>query len=111
MGVHIEDVDLMYHSKGWDVSISDVLLQKMPSWGVLGSGHDMSPNDYRFVYVGQKFTITPYHTDVLRSFSWSVNICGEKEWIFHPARYYSVLEDKEDIEEVEKAYPGNYLGR
>ncbi|CAI5537307.1 unnamed protein product [Closterium sp. Naga37s-1] len=27
-------------------------------------------------------TWTPLHTDVLRSYSWSVNVCGRKRWLF-----------------------------
>ena len=30
------------------------------------------------------FTRTPFHSDVLRSHSWSANICGSKRWIFFP---------------------------
>ncbi|GJP53964.1 hypothetical protein CLOM_g13074 [Closterium sp. NIES-68] len=39
-------------------------------------------DDYRFVYMGRAGTWTPLHTDVLRSFSWSVNVCGRKRWLF-----------------------------
>lgn len=28
--------------------------------------------------------MTPLHADVLRSFSWSTNICGRKRWLFFP---------------------------
>lgn len=38
-------------------------------------------DDYRFVYMGPKGTWTPFHADVFRSYSWSVNICGLKRWI------------------------------
>ena len=27
---------------------------------------------------------TPFHADVLRSFSWSANVCGRKLWILYP---------------------------
>ncbi|CEG39140.1 Uncharacterized conserved protein, contains JmjC domain [Plasmopara halstedii] len=44
-----------------------------------------SKSDYRFVYIGPAGSWTPLHQDVFRSYSWSVNICGRKEWIFyHP---------------------------
>ncbi|CAI7839580.1 unnamed protein product [Closterium sp. NIES-53] len=39
-------------------------------------------SDYRFVYMGRAGTWTPLHTDVLRSYSWSVNVCGRKRWLF-----------------------------
>ncbi|ORZ39403.1 hypothetical protein BCR44DRAFT_1426467 [Catenaria anguillulae PL171] len=41
-------------------------------------------DDYRFVYMGCKGTWTPFHADVLRSYSWSSNICGRKRWLFFP---------------------------
>ena len=39
---------------------------------------------HRFVYVGLKGTWTPLHADVLRSFSWSVNVAGSKRWLMVP---------------------------
>ncbi|XP_066141900.1 2-oxoglutarate and iron-dependent oxygenase JMJD4 [Euwallacea fornicatus] len=50
-------------------------------------------DDYRFVYVGQKGSWTPLHIDVFNSFSWSVNICGQKQWIFFPPGEESQLKD------------------
>ncbi|CAH1388362.1 unnamed protein product [Nezara viridula] len=41
-------------------------------------------DDYRFVYMGPKGSWTPLHADVFSSFSWSVNICGRKKWVFFP---------------------------
>ncbi|KAL4001865.1 JmjC domain hydroxylase family protein [Acanthocheilonema viteae] len=38
--------------------------------------------DYRFVYFGAKNTWTPFHADVMSSYSWSANICGRKLWYF-----------------------------
>ena len=29
-------------------------------------------------------TWTPLHADVFRSYSWSANICGRKQWLFLP---------------------------
>ncbi|VDM20790.1 unnamed protein product [Wuchereria bancrofti] len=40
--------------------------------------------DYRFVYFGAKNTWTPFHVDVMNSYSWSANICGRKLWYFVP---------------------------
>ena len=36
--------------------------------------------DYRFVYLGVEGTQTPLHHDVLLSYSWSVNIAGQKQF-------------------------------
>ncbi|KAI9995190.1 hypothetical protein PInf_012240 [Phytophthora infestans] len=52
---------------------------------------EKSDSDYRFVYLGE-FVLTrpagswtPLHHDVFRSYSWSVNVCGRKKWVFyHP---------------------------
>ncbi|KAF8571982.1 hypothetical protein P879_00318 [Paragonimus westermani] len=41
-------------------------------------------DDFRFVYLGVRNTWTPLHADVYQSYSWSVNICGEKRWWFFP---------------------------
>ncbi|CAK4080965.1 unnamed protein product [Aphanomyces euteiches] len=41
-------------------------------------------DDYRFVYLGPKGSFTPLHHDVLQSYSWSINIAGQKEWILFP---------------------------
>lgn len=41
-------------------------------------------DDYRFVYMGPTGSWTPFHADVLHSYSWSANICGRKKWIFFP---------------------------
>jgi len=41
-------------------------------------------DDYRFVYVGPSSSWTPFHADVLRSYSWSANIVGGKKWLLFP---------------------------
>ena len=42
--------------------------------------------DYRFLYFGGCKTWTPFHVDVLHSYSWSVNVSGKKRWYFlHPS--------------------------
>jgi JmjC domain, hydroxylase len=48
---------------------------------------------YRFVYLGPKGTATALHADVLRSFSWSTNVCGKKRWYFIPPLYAHLLYD------------------
>ncbi|KAI9223922.1 hypothetical protein BC828DRAFT_374808 [Blastocladiella britannica] len=41
-------------------------------------------DDYRFVYMGRAGTWTPFHADVMRSYSWSANVCGRKRWLLFP---------------------------
>ncbi|CAG9771156.1 unnamed protein product [Ceutorhynchus assimilis] len=54
-------------------------------------------DDYRFVYMGQKGTWTPLHSDVFGSFSWSVNVCGQKKWLFFPPGEENYLKDSNNI--------------
>ncbi|XP_064396035.1 2-oxoglutarate and iron-dependent oxygenase JMJD4-like isoform X2 [Halichondria panicea] len=51
-------------------------------------------DDYRFVYIGPKGTWTPFHADVFRSYSWSANVCGCKEWLLFPPGEEELLKDK-----------------
>ncbi|GLI69130.1 hypothetical protein VaNZ11_013685 [Volvox africanus] len=51
-------------------------------------------SDYRFCYLGPAGTWTPLHSDVLRSYSWSINVCGRKRWLMLPPRYTHLLYDK-----------------
>ncbi|WOG95341.1 hypothetical protein DCAR_0414656 [Daucus carota subsp. sativus] len=44
--------------------------------------NEITCSDYRFVYIGTKGTWTPLHADVFRSYSWSANVCGRKQWYF-----------------------------
>jgi hypothetical protein len=48
---------------------------------------------YKFVYLGPKGTSTVLHADVLRSFSWSTNVCGRKRWYLVPPEYTYLLYD------------------
>ncbi|XP_062956210.1 2-oxoglutarate and iron-dependent oxygenase JMJD4 isoform X1 [Cynocephalus volans] len=50
-------------------------------------------DDYRFVYAGPTGTWSPFHADIFRSFSWSVNICGRKKWLFFPPGQEEALRD------------------
>lgn len=50
-------------------------------------------DDYRFVYAGPRGTWSPFHADIFRSFSWSVNICGRKKWLFFPPGQEEALRD------------------
>lgn len=37
---------------------------------------------------------SPFHADIFRSFSWSVNICGRKKWFFFPPGQEDALRDR-----------------
>ncbi|XP_059551801.1 2-oxoglutarate and iron-dependent oxygenase JMJD4 isoform X3 [Myotis daubentonii] len=50
-------------------------------------------DDYRFIYMGPAGTWSPFHADIFRSFSWSVNICGRKKWFFFPPGQEEALRD------------------
>ncbi|KAK1342365.1 hypothetical protein QTO34_015130 [Cnephaeus nilssonii] len=50
-------------------------------------------DDYRFIYMGPAGTWSPFHADILRSYSWSVNICGRKKWLFFPPGQEEALRD------------------
>ncbi|KAF5180815.1 Jmjc domain-containing protein [Thalictrum thalictroides] len=50
--------------------------------GTYQETNEISCSDYRFVYMGAKGTWTPLHADVFRSYSWSANVCGKKQWHF-----------------------------
>ncbi|GIL73240.1 hypothetical protein Vretifemale_3469 [Volvox reticuliferus] len=50
-------------------------------------------SDYRFCYLGPAGTWTPLHSDVLRSHSWSANVCGRKRWLMLHPRYTHLLYD------------------
>ena len=45
---------------------------------------DVTARDYRFAYIGPAGSWTSMHTDVLRSSSWSTNVCGVKRWTLVP---------------------------
>ncbi|KAL3628874.1 hypothetical protein CASFOL_027920 [Castilleja foliolosa] len=76
--------------------------------------NEISCSDYRFVYMGAKGTWTPLHADVFRSYSWSANVCGRKQWYFlTPSQHHlvfdrymksSVYDIFEDV--CESKYPG-----
>nr|KAF6480479.1 jumonji domain containing 4 [Molossus molossus] len=50
-------------------------------------------DDYRFIYMGPTGSWSPFHADIFRSFSWSVNICGRKKWFFFPPGQEEALRD------------------
>nr|KAF6309656.1 jumonji domain containing 4 [Pipistrellus kuhlii] len=43
--------------------------------------------------MGPAGTWSPFHADILRSYSWSVNICGRKKWLFFPPGQEEALRD------------------
>jgi hypothetical protein len=58
------------------------------------NGPDGSMGDaYKFIYLGPQGTVTGLHADVLRSFSWSTNVCGKKLWYLVPPEYTYLLYD------------------
>ncbi|XP_068637462.1 arginine-specific demethylase JMJ20 isoform X2 [Aristolochia californica] len=76
--------------------------------------NEINCSDYRFVYMGPKGTWTPLHADVFRSYSWSANVCGRKQWHFLSPSQCHLLFDRnmknsvydifEDVVEVQ--FPG-----
>ncbi|KAI3454456.1 hypothetical protein Pfo_011119 [Paulownia fortunei] len=55
--------------------------------------NEISCSDYRFVYMGAKGTWTPLHADVFRSYSWSANVYGRKQWYFlSPSQHHLVFD-------------------
>ncbi|KAG9449809.1 hypothetical protein H6P81_009774 [Aristolochia fimbriata] len=76
--------------------------------------NEISCSDYRFVYMGPKGTWTPLHADVFRSYSWSANVCGRKQWHFLSPSQCDLLFDRnmrssvydifEDVSETQ--FPG-----
>lgn len=54
----------------------------------------MESDDYRFVYIGPSSSWTPFHADVLRSYSWSANVFGSKTWYLFPKGAEEVLRDE-----------------
>ncbi|XP_077220893.1 2-oxoglutarate (2OG) and Fe(II)-dependent oxygenase superfamily protein isoform X2 [Tasmannia lanceolata] len=55
---------------------------------------EINCSDYRFVYMGAKGTWTPLHADVFRSYSWSANVCGKKQWHFLSPSQWHLLFDR-----------------
>lgn len=56
--------------------------------------NEINCSDYRFVYMGAKGTWTPLHADVFRSYSWSANVCGRKQWLFLPPSQSHLIFDR-----------------
>jgi hypothetical protein len=54
-------------------------------------------DDFRFVYMGGDGTNTPLHMDVLGTYSWSANICGQKRWHFSKPYSIEFIQEPGDI--------------
>lgn len=54
-------------------------------------------DDFRFVYMGGDGTNTPLHMDVLGTYSWSANICGQKRWRFSKPYAIELIQEAGDI--------------
>ena len=48
-------------------------------------------DDYKFMYIGNKNTVTYLHHDICCSYSWSVNLMGRKKWYLWPPSKASLL--------------------
>jgi hypothetical protein len=70
-----------YHAYEWPIYFQDDWL------------NGYTENAYKFVYLGPKGTSTRLHADVLRSYSWSTNVCGIKRWYLIPPEYTHLLYD------------------
>ncbi|XP_010248583.1 PREDICTED: jmjC domain-containing protein 4 [Nelumbo nucifera] len=76
--------------------------------------NEINCSDYRFVYMGAKGTWTPLHADVFRSYSWSANVCGKKQWhLLSPSQCHLVFDRnmKNSVYDIfadvpEKKFPG-----
>ena len=60
-------------------------------------GEDFASSDYRFVYLGCANTFTPVHTDVMKSNSWSAQLCGRKQWKLLDPKYAFLVENRDGI--------------
>lgn len=66
------------------------------------TGNTAQVSDYRFTYLGPPGSRTPLHADVLRSHSWSANLCGTKHWLLFPPDQADLLKD------AHGAFPNNF---
>ena len=54
-------------------------------------------DDFRFVYMGGNGTHTPLHMDVLGTYSWSANICGQKRWHFSAPHSIELIQEAGEV--------------
>ncbi|OQR82896.1 hypothetical protein ACHHYP_15372 [Achlya hypogyna] len=79
---------------------------------------DKARDDYRFVYLGPSGSFTPLHHDVFQSYSWSINISGQKEWLLFPPSETPKLLDRlgrsvpSDVRQIDATkYPMAHLAQ
>eukprot|EP00392_Amoebophrya_sp_AT5.2_P006000 g6010.t1 len=54
--------------------------------------------DYRFCYAGRQNSITPWHFDVMGSYSWSANLVGIKKWrLYSHKKLEQLLDAKRNV--------------
>lgn len=63
--------------------------RKLPFYMIINS-----TLDYDLWAVG---TWTPLHADVFRSYSWSANVCGRKQWLFLPPSQSHCIFDRYNL--------------
>lgn len=68
-------------------------LYEWPLWFRQDWLNEYMSDAYRFVYLGPAGTCTRLHADVLGSYSWSTNICGQKIWYLLPPQNTYLLGD------------------
>ncbi|AYU79998.1 JmjC domain hydroxylase [Leishmania donovani] len=56
-------------------------------------GFGNGESDYRFCYIGPVGSWTPLHYDVFGTYSWSFNVCGDKNWYFPTVAGNAYLHD------------------
>jgi hypothetical protein len=56
--------------------------------------------DFKFVYLGTKDSMTLLHSDVFGSYSWSINVFGQKHWLLFPPSVSHYFFDEETGEQV-----------
>lgn len=74
------------------------LTDRCESWGSRASECGQSIWKNQSPHPGHEAPIgtlcrSPFHADIFRSFSWSVNICGRKKWFFFPPGQEEALRD------------------
>lgn len=74
------------------------LTDRHKSWGSQAPSHGQSIWKNHSPHPGHKAPTgtlcrSPFHADIFRSFSWSVNICGRKKWFLFPPGQEEALRD------------------
>ncbi|XP_066208887.1 2-oxoglutarate and iron-dependent oxygenase JMJD4 isoform X3 [Saccopteryx leptura] len=94
-----EPMPLLLDVLGWGRSRSQLwLVDHCESRGSLASKCDQSVWKNRSPHPDHEAPTgtlhrSPFHADIFRSFSWSVNICGRKKWLLFPPGQEEALRD------------------